>query len=141
MKMTRLDINYDPDLPLGMQGPPQISEPKPYFPYSRKINGVSVMGLKFIRKHVSNADLKHDSYCGDVWTANLGPLEFEYSTVIYCTAALRYWSHDIFEYRAFYWKELPWALRKLTDFLEYRYHWFMENDYQEDPYGSLSYYE
>jgi hypothetical protein len=142
MKLTKLDINYDPDLPPGMQGPPRISEPKPYFPYSWKINGVSVLGLKFIRKHVSNAGPKHDPYCGEVWTCNAGPLEFEYSTVICCTVALRWQSRSIFDYRAYYFrKELPWMLRKLADCLESRYNWFMENEYQEDPYGSLSDYE
>jgi hypothetical protein len=139
--MIKLDINYDPDLPPGMQQAAEKPTPKPIFPYRGGINGISVFGLKFLRRHISNAGPKHDPYCGEVWTANAGPLEFEYSTVICYTIGMRWRSRDIFEYRATYWKELPWMLRKLADFLEYRYEWYMNNEYIEDPYGSLEYYE
>jgi hypothetical protein len=141
VRLISLDINFDPDLPPCMQGPRQEPVPKPRFPYDWKLGGVRVGPLAFVRKHASNAGPRHDPYAGDVWTCNIGKLEFEYSTVISVTMALRWGSRSIFDIRESSFKDLPPPCMLVADFLESRHEWFMENECQEDPYGSLSYWE
>lgn len=141
MKLLSLDINFDPDLPPEMQEPRRVARPKPWFPYDWKRGGVVLFGVLFRRKHVSNAGPRYDPYCGESWTANVGPIEFEYSNIITCVVNLRWEGRDLYESRGYEFNDLRWFARVVVNFLEDRYSWFEENELVEDPYGSLGYYE
>lgn len=141
MKMTKLDINFDPSLPPYMQGPSEKPEPEPHFPYRRGC--VSFFGLKFCRRPVNTHTRGPDPYSGEVWTCNADPFFFEYNTVVICVLMITLWNRELVHIREYSAKQMPWWARQITRALVYRYDWWMRyiNGPADDAYGHLSDYE
>lgn len=153
-KFIQLNINYDPEYPHGyQQEDPLFSAPEPWFPY--KAGGVSVLGLKFRRKHVVTKGF--DPYDGDKWTlkigkprGRLGELKLVLSSVVSYGIELDYTKYGddrrLARIPALYKRlycaygdRLPWLWRKLWDFLDYRWAWYSYNEDVVDVWAH--YYE
>jgi hypothetical protein len=154
--MIKLDINYDPGLPDCMQGPSDYDvlsrRKEPTFPYRHlaSFEGVSILGLKFCRKHVVTRGF--DPYAGTVWKVAVGnsdsffgQVKFSLSSLVCYEAKVgwtslgqsRHWrvACDCFL------KDAPWWFRTLWDFLEYRWEWFQHNQPEEYWHEDGHYYE
>lgn len=145
-KLIELNIRYDPDYPFDWVTEQEYYEnlyptdKRPRFPYrgSHRSGAVIVLGLCFNYRQVRSGGF--DPYQGDDWDLQLGSFRLTLSTMICCVAELTFKRRHIFNIREYEMKSMPYLIRKLVDFLEYRYEWEQRNRI-EDPYGDLSYYE
>lgn len=142
MKLIQLNIRYDPEYPFDWVAEQEYyenmypSDKRPMFPYkgSHRSGYINVLGLCFNYSHVVTKGF--DPYAGDEWEAKLGNFRLRLSTVICCSAELSYKRKDVFNIREYEMKSMPYLIRKLFEFLEYRYEW-EENNRPEDPYDDL----
>lgn len=170
MRLTQLNIRYDPDYPFDWvnQQPPEVGAPLPKFPFDG--HKVSVLGLHFVHKHIVTEGF--DPYAGDRWTLELGKDKYRPwllftldSTVSWC-AKLEVKPWRLVD--SLYW-HVPWGWWKISDgafrwfpgidysryegstkmprwfvllwdFLEYRRGWWECNSPQED-YRHMGYWE
>ncbi len=150
MKLTQLNICYDPELPDEMQNAQYAhdqcyaktwpSDKKPMFPFTGHQIKIGELGTASF-KHVTGGP-HWDPYAGDEWTIKAGKLEIILSNLI-CAVVLIKWrdGRKFFEIRKYDQKEMPWWVRKLWDWLDYRYKWYQYNEPQVEDYPPLSYYE
>lgn len=152
MKLISLNIRYDPEYPfdwvsMEQQQFPELNAPKPLFPFRGfgRQGHVSVLGVHFNYHHRTTRGF--DPYAGEEWTCTVGPFELLLSSVVCSMATLEFhWQargklwlmlmksgeptfvkRALFDVREYRQADMPWLVRKLWDFLEYRRAWFEAN--------------
>lgn len=148
MKLTQLNIRYDPDYPFDWASEEDYWEAKypanrkPLFPFNWQPSGVKIGPYVFTREHIVTKGF--DPYAGERWELEIGKwFRLELATVISfraeCTLfGKTFISHEKCKQGKMH---ISWPWRLILDALEYRYEWWERNEHVEDPYGSLSSYE
>ncbi len=115
------------------------SNRKPFFAFSWRGDCVRFpFGLEFERKRRTTGG--PDPYAGEEWRLRSRHVSMTLSALVCASFEVKVFGKT-FEWREYDWQSMPWLCRKVMDALEYRYDWFMYNEYVEDPYPSFGSFE
>lgn len=140
MPLIKLDINYDPEVPDYMQGPPGWDPnrpPKPRFCLFNK-GGVKVGPVFFTHKHRNTGGF--DPYAGEQWTAKIASFDISLTNLICYEIEVHRGSKLVYRQCEADRKHMSFWFMSLWDFLEHRLEWY-KWECNDDYFENRRYYE